>query len=944
MSGSKDLVIEGARVHNLRNINLRIPNNALVVFTGLSGSGKSSLAFDTIFAEGQRRYLESFSAYARQFIGKMEKPDVDSIIGLSPVIAIEQKTTNKNPRSTVGTITEIYDYLRLLFARASDAYSMHSEKKLNSYTDEEIMDMIRENYSQKSIQILVPLVVGRTGHYRELFESLRKKGYLKVYIDGVLHDLEAGMQTDRYKIHEIDLLVDHLEVTEKKHKRLHASLSTALEMEAVVKILEVSTKKTRLYSRNLMCEESGIAYAIPEPNSFSFNSPYGACPKCNGLGNVLEIDMNKIIPDNSLSIRKGGLAPLGKYKQSWIFRQVEALGNKYGFSLDTAIKNISEEALNTILYGTNEVLTVYNEYIGVNTTYNLNFEGLIHFINAQQKEKQSKSLKAWSESFMDKKNCPECGGSRLKKEALFFKIGGKNIAELTAMDLIPLQEFLKKLPPKLSEKNRLVASEIIEEMQKRIGFLINVGLDYLSLMRESRSLCGGESQRIRLATQIGSRLVSVLYILDEPSIGLHHRDNNKLIASLKSLRDLGNSIIVVEHDKDMIMSADYVVDIGPGAGKKGGKIVAAGSVNEILEQNSCTAQYLNEKMSIPIPQKRREAKAFIEIKGARGNNLKNIDVRLPLGVMLCVTGVSGSGKSTLINETLQPAISKIFYRSVKKALDFDSLKGLEHIDKIISINQSPIGRTPRSNPSTYTGIFDEIRKLYALLPESKIRNYKAGRFSFNVSGGRCEDCKGAGVKTIEMNFLPDVYVECDSCHGKRYNKETLEIRFKGKSISDVLEMTINHAYDNISQIPAIRNKLKPLQDVGMGYVTLGQSSITLSGGEAQRIKLATELSRKDTGKTVYLLDEPTTALHFDDVRALLDVINRLVDKGNSVIIIEHNMDVIKSADYIIDMGPEGGEKGGEITAVGTPEDILKTKTYTATALAKIIPTKKTSSI
>ncbi len=938
MSGSKDLVIEGARVHNLRNINLRIPNNALVVFTGLSGSGKSSLAFDTIFAEGQRRYLESFSAYARQFIGKMEKPDVDSITGLSPVIAIEQKTTNKNPRSTVGTVTEIYDYLRLLFARASDAYSMHTGKKLNSYTDEEIMDIIQQNYSGKTIQILAPLVVGRKGHYRELFESLRKKGYLKVYIDGKIHDLEAGMQTDRYKIHDIDLLIDHLELSEKNMKRLHASLSTALEMEAIVKILDISTKNTRLYSRNLMCEESGVAYAIPEPNSFSFNSPYGACPKCNGLGTILEIDMNKIIPDENLSIRKGGLAPLGKYKQSWIFRQIEALGNKYSFNLDTAIKNISEEALNTILYGTNEVLTVYNEYIGVNTTYNLNFEGLIHFINAQQKEKQSKSLKSWSESFMDKKNCPECGGTRLKKEALFFKIAGKNIAELAEMDLISLRDFFRKLPTKLTEKNRILATEIIEEIKKRIGFLIDVGLEYLSLMRESRSLSGGESQRIRLATQIGSRLVSVLYILDEPSIGLHHRDNNKLIASLKSLRDLGNSVIVVEHDKDMIMSADYVVDIGPGAGKKGGKIVAAGSVTEILAQESCTAQYLNEKLTIPIPEERRKAKAFIEIKGARGNNLKNIDVRIPLGVMLCITGVSGSGKSTLINETLQPAISKSFYRSVKKALDFDNLKGLEHIDKIISIDQSPIGRTPRSNPSTYTGIFDEIRKLYALLPESKIRNYKAGRFSFNVSGGRCEECKGAGVKTIEMNFLPDVYVECDSCHGKRYNKETLEIRFKGKSISDVLNMTINQGYEFFSQIPAIRNKLKTLKEVGLGYITLGQSSITLSGGEAQRIKLATELSRKDTGKTLYLLDEPTTALHFDDVRALLDVINKLVDKGNSIIIIEHNMDVIKSADYIIDMGPEGGEKGGEITAEGTPEEIVNTKTYTAIALAEVLRT------
>jgi len=938
MNSKKNLEIYGAREHNLKNIDVSIPHDKLVVFTGLSGSGKSSLAFDTIFAEGQRRYLETFAAYARQFIGKMEKPDVEKITGLSPVISIEQKTTNKNPRSTVGTVTEIYDFLRLLYARVSHAYSSHSGDIMKTYSDEEIKNIVDEKYHNKEVLILAPLVKGRKGHYRELFESFRKKGFVKVYVDNELINLDFGLQLDRYKIHDIDLVVDRLKLDDKNKKRLHNSIDTALTNgKGSLKIMNYLTSEMGQFSRNLMCEESGVAYDLPEPNNFSFNSPYGACPKCNGLGSVLEVDMKKIIPDESLSIKQGALGPIGKYKKSWIFRQIEALGNNYDFNLDTPIKDISEKALHTILYGANEMVSVYNEYIGVKNTYNLNFEGLVNFITSQQNHSDSKSIKRWGERFMNRNICTECNGSRLKKESLFFKIDGKNISELASMDLVELNKWLDNVEHVVNPQRKIIAKEITYEIKKRISFLLNVGLEYLSLNRETRSLSGGESQRIRLASQIGSRLVGVLYILDEPSIGLHHRDNQKLINSLKSLRDIGNSVIVVEHDKDMIMSSDYIIDIGPGAGRQGGEIVAEGIPKEMLKQESSTCDYLSGRKEIIVPKTRRKiSKNFIELIGAKGNNLKNVHLKLPLEVLVCVTGVSGSGKSSLINATLQAAISQQFYRSTKRPLEYDEIIGLENIDKIINVNQSPIGRTPRSNPSTYAGIFDEIRKIFALLPESKIRGYKAGRFSFNVSGGRCEECKGAGVKTIEMNFLPDVYVECDVCQGKRYNKETLEVRYKSKSISDVLNMTINQAAEFFSQIPSIRNKLKTLKDVGLGYITLGQRSTTLSGGEAQRVKLATELSKKDTGKTLYLLDEPTTGLHFEDIRVLLEVINRLVDKGNTVLIIEHNMDIIKTADYIIDMGPDGGEKGGEIIATGTPEQILKKKTYTAKALAEVL--------
>ena len=921
------LEIKGARVHNLRNIDVSIPRDKLVVITGLSGSGKSSLAFDTIYAEGQRRYMETFSAYARQFIGHLERPDVDQINGLSPVISIEQKSVNRNPRSTVGTITEIYDFLRLLFARASEAYSYNTGEKMVQYTEAQIISLIFEKYQDRNIALLAPLVRGRKGHYRELFERIRQQGFLRVRVDGNIRELAFGMQLDRYKVHDIEVVVDRFPIRKGIESRLKKSLETAMKQgKGVVMVLDETNEDVRHYSKKMMCPTTGIAYDEPEPNLFSFNSPYGACPRCNGLGVVNEIDLEKIFPDKSLSIKKGGIAPLGEYKSTWVFNQIETIGLKYGFSLDMPIKDIPAKAIDVILHGSNETVEVKKEYLGITSSYSLTYEGLLSYITSSHAEGASQMSKKWAGRFMNKHGCPECGGSRLKKQALYFKIDGKNIADLANMDLTDLKQWLVGLEGRLSKRQRHISREILREIRVRLNFLLEVGIDYVSLNRPARTLSGGESQRIRLATQIGSRLTGVMYILDEPSIGLHQRDNHKLIESLKDLRDIGNTIIVVEHDKDTILAADHLVEIGPGAGRLGGEIVAQGTPAEILKLNTLTSQYLNGKKFIPFLKNRRQGSGeFITLKGAKGNNLRNIDVRFPLGKFICVTGVSGSGKSTLVNDTLYPVLNHYFFHALREPLPYGSIEGLENIDKVIQIDQSPIGRTPRSNPATYTKVFDEIRKLYGQLPEAKIRGYKPGRFSFNVKDGRCETCKGAGVRVIEMNFLPDVYVLCEACQGKRYNRETLEVRYKGKSINDVLNMTIRLAVDFFANVPPIAHKLQTLKDVGLGYLTLGQSSTTISGGEAQRVKLATELSKKDTGKTLYILDEPTTGLHFEDVKVLLDVLNKLVDKGNTVLVIEHNMEVIKVADHIIDLGPEGGNRGGEVVCEGTPEEIIHVK-------------------
>ncbi|MBF7093456.1 excinuclease ABC subunit UvrA [Flavobacterium sp. ALJ2] len=929
----------GARVHNLKNIDISIPREKLVVITGLSGSGKSSLAFDTIYAEGQRRYVETFSAYARQFLGGLERPDVDKIDGLSPVIAIEQKTTSKSPRSTVGTITEIYDFLRLLYARGADAYSYNTGEKMVSYSDEQIKDLIIHDFNGKRINILAPVIKARKGHYAELFQQITKQGFIKVRVNGEVQDLVTGMKLDRYKTHDIEIVVDRMviEDTPDNQKRLSESINTAMHHgENVLMILDQDTNEVRYFSRNLMCPSTGISYQNPEPNLFSFNSPKGACSHCNGLGTVNEINIKKIIPNPKLSIKAGGFVPLGEYKSSWIFKQLEVIGEKFGFKITDPIEKISEEAMNMILHGGKDKFTVNSKDLGVARDYKIDFEGISNFIKSQHDESASTTIKRWAKDFMDEIKCPECHGSRLKKEALFFKINKKNITELCDMDISDLTTWFLDLNSHLSDKQLLIASEVVKEIKDRSNFLMNVGLNYLALSRSSKSLSGGEAQRIRLATQIGSQLVGVLYILDEPSIGLHQRDNEKLIHSLEQLRDIGNSVIVVEHDKDMIERADYVIDIGPKAGKYGGEIISKGTPKEILQHHTITAKYMNGEMKIEIPAKRREGNGkFLKLTGATGNNLKNVSIELPLGKMICVTGVSGSGKSTLINETLYPILNAYYFNGVKKPQPYKKIEGLEHIDKVIDIDQSPIGRTPRSNPATYTEVFTEIRNLFTMTSESMIRGYKAGRFSFNVKGGRCETCEGSGVRTIEMNFLPDVYVECETCQGKRFNRETLEIRYKGKSISDVLNMTVDEAVPFFEMIPKIYRKVKTIQDVGLGYITLGQQSTTLSGGEAQRIKLAGELSKKDTGNTFYILDEPTTGLHFEDIRVLMDVINKLVDKGNTILIIEHNMDVIKLADYIIDIGPEGGKGGGQLIAKGTPEEIIKNKkSYTAQFLKK----------
>ncbi len=914
--------IWGARVHNLKNIDVEIPRNAFTVITGLSGSGKSSLAFDTIYAEAQRRYIETFSSYARNFLGNMERPDVDKITGLSPVISIEQKTVNKNPRSTVGTTTEIYDFLRLLFARAGEAYSYLSGEKMVKYTEEQILQLIGERYQGRKTYILAPLVRNRKGHYKELFEQLRRKGYLSVRVDGEIREILPGLKLDRYKNHSVELLVDKLVVSEKDDRRLKDSVRVAMKQgDGLLMVLDVDKNELRHYSRTLMDPATGLSYSEPAPHNFSFNSPQGACPTCKGLGYVNIIDKDKIIPDASLSIYQGGILPLGKYRNVLLFWQIEAICEKYGASLKTPIKDLPEEALNDILNGTDERLNVKNLSLG-NSNYFLTFDGLVKYIEMQQQSDATAKAQKWAGQFVTTVSCPECGGARLNKEALHYRIDGKNIAELTGMDIAELYQWLDGIEDRLPEKQAAIAREILKEIRSRLQFLIDVGLEYLSLSRASATLSGGESQRIRLATQIGSQLVNVLYILDEPSIGLHQRDNIRLIHSLKQLRDMGNSVVVVEHDKDMMLDADYIVDLGPRAGRLGGQVVFSGTPQEMLSRDTMTAAYLNGKQSIPVPQTRRQGNGkSIVLQGARGNNLKNVTVEFPLGKFICVTGISGSGKSSLINGTLQPIISQKFYRSLAEPLPYDGIEGLENIDKIVNVDQSPLGRTPRSNPATYSGLFGDIRNLFVELPEAKIRGYKAGRFSFNVPGGRCEVCGGNGYKTIEMNFLPDVLVPCEACQGKRYNRETLDVRFKGKSIADVLDMTINQAVEFFAGIPAILTKVKTLQDVGLGYVKLGQPSTTLSGGESQRVKLATELSKKDTGKTLYVLDEPTTGLHFEDIRVLLGVLHRLVDKGNTVLVIEHNLDVIKTADYIIDMGPEGGRNGGMVLMTGTPEEI-----------------------
>ena len=933
-SETEQIQVYGARVHNLKNIDVTIPRDSLTVITGLSGSGKSSLAFDTIFAEGQRRYIETFSAYARGFLGKMERPDVDKITGLSPVISIEQKTTNKNPRSTVGTTTEVYDFLRLLYARAGEAYSYITGEKMVKYTDTQILELILEKYIGKKIYILAPVVRNRKGHYKELFEQIRKKGYLHVRVDGEIREIIPGMRVDRYKNHNIEILIDKLVVSNKFSDKLQASVRTAMKQgSGLILLQDVEAGETRHYSRSLMCPTTGLSYNEPAPHNFSFNSPQGACPRCKGIGSVDQIDVEKIIPDPGLSIAGGGIVPLGKERSNLLFWQIAAICEKYGVTLKTPIKDIPQEAIDEIMYGTDERLKIKNESLG-NSNYMVSYEGVAKYIEMQQEDEASATAQKWAGQFITTSVCPECHGQRLNKEALHFRINGKNIAELAGMDIHSLYNWIISSETNVTEKQRLIAGEIEKEILSRLQFLLDVGLGYLSLSRASASLSGGESQRIRLATQIGSQLVNVLYILDEPSIGLHQRDNHRLIDSLKKLRDSGNSVVVVEHDKDMMLASDYIVDMGPFAGQKGGDVVFEGLPSEMLKKNTLTSNYLNGKLEISIPPKRRKSNGkILTIEGASGNNLKNVTATFPLGTFICVTGVSGSGKSTLINETLQPILSQKFYRSLKDPLPYRSVKGIEHLDKVVSVDQSPIGRTPRSNPATYTGVFSDIRVLFAGMPEAKIRGYKPGRFSFNVKGGRCEQCGGNGYKTIEMNFLPDVMVPCEVCHGKRYNRETLEVRFKGKSIADVLDMTINEAVDFFENVPNILHKIKVLQEVGLGYIKLGQSSTTLSGGESQRVKLATELARIDTGNTLYILDEPTTGLHFEDIRVLLGVLNKLVEKGNTVIVIEHNLDIIKCADYIIDLGPEGGERGGEILAKGTPEEIVHNgESYTAVYL------------
>lgn len=940
MGKNEDFIeVFGTRVHNLKEIDVKIPRDKLVVITGLSGSGKSSLAFDTIYAEGQRRYIETFSAYARQFLGSLERPDVDKIEGLSPVIAIEQKTTSRSPRSTVGTITEIYDFLRLFYARASDAYSYNTGEKMVSYNDEHIIQLILADFKEKKVSVLAPVVRSRKGHYRELFEQIAKQGFLKVRVDGVIMDIVKGMKVDRYKNHDIEIVIDRLLISDTKDngKRLNETINTAMyHGDDVLIILDNETQNLRYFSRSLMCPTSGISYPNPEPTNFSFNSPKGMCPNCKGLGQLHLVNVDKIVPNKELSIKQGALAPHGPQKSNWIFKQLELIAERFSFKLTDAFASIPEDAKAVIFYGGNDKFDIASKTLGITRTYKIEFEGVATFLQNTFDANESKSLKRWAKEYMDEIPCPECNGSRLRKESLFFKVNGKNISELAEMDVIELREWFNEIEKNLSKNQLKIAEEIIKEVRARLQFLVDVGLTYLALNRSSKSLSGGEAQRIRLATQIGSQLVGVLYILDEPSIGLHQRDNAKLIASLLSLRDLGNSVIVVEHDKDMIEQADYVIDIGPGAGKHGGEIVSEGTPSEILKHRTLTSDYLSGAKQIAIPKKRRKGNGkTLRLKGATGNNLKNVSIDIPLGKMIGVTGVSGSGKSSLINGTLYPILNAHFFNGVKKPLPYTKISGLEHLDKVIDINQQPIGRTPRSNPATYTGLFSEIRSLFAKVPEAMIRGYKPGRFSFNVTGGRCETCKGGGLRVIEMNFLPDVYVECETCLGKRFNRETLEIRYKGKSIYDVLDMTIDEACPYFELIPKIYRKLKTIQDVGLGYITLGQQSTTLSGGEAQRIKLATELSKRDTGNTIYILDEPTTGLHFEDIRVLMLVLNKLVDKGNTVLIIEHNLDVIKTVDYIFDIGPEGGKKGGSVIVKGTPENIIKCKeSYTANFLKK----------
>ena len=926
--GEDFINVWGARVHNLKDIDVQIPRNSLTVITGLSGSGKSSLAFDTIYAEGQRRYIETFSAYARNFLGGMERPDVDKITGLSPVISIEQKTTNRNPRSTVGTTTEIYDFLRLLFARAGKAYSFATGEEMVKYTEERVVEMIHRDYSGKKILVLAPVVRSRKGHYRELFDSLRRKGYLYVRVDGGLKEITEGMKLDRYKNHDIEVVIDKMMVKDNQDEnRLKKSVATAMKAgDGLIMILDNDTNEAKFFSKRLMCPTTGMAYSDPAPNNFSFNSPQGACPKCKGLGVVNEIDMDKVIPKKDISIYNGAITPLGKYKNQMIFWQIDAVLKQYGFDLKTPVEELSDEALNEVMYGSIGSVKISKDLVGTSSDFFSTYDGVVKYLRNVMENDDSASAQKWSVQFTAVKTCSECNGNRLNREALSYRIWNKNIAELANMDISELRTWIDNAMEHLDTQQKSIANEIVKEIKTRLDFLLEVGLDYLSLNRQSASLSGGESQRIRLATQIGSQLVNVLYILDEPSIGLHQRDNERLIKSLKELRDIGNTVIVVEHDKDMMLAADYVVDIGPKAGRKGGEVVFQGTPQDMLKQHTITSMYLNGEMNIEIPKQRRKGngKSLI-LHGAKGNNLKNIDVEFPLGKLIVVTGVSGSGKSTLINETLQPILSKHFYRSLKEPLEYDSIEGIENIDKIVDVDQSPLGRTPRSNPATYTGVFSDIRSLFVNLPEAKIRGYKPGRFSFNVKGGRCEACNGNGYKTIEMNFLPDVMVPCEVCHGKRYNRETLEVRYKGKSIADVLEMTVNQAVEFFENVPDILRKIKTIQDVGLGYIKLGQPSTTLSGGESQRVKLATELSKKDTGRTLYILDEPTTGLHFEDIRILMDVLQKLVDRGNTVIVIEHNLDVIKMADHIIDIGPEGGRAGGKVCATGTPEYVAKSK-------------------